>query len=131
MMNYNFNDIEKYLRDGGKPEDMMNAFADLMKKSLATIRREDKLKEANINLVKAWNAYMAEYFTAHDLPKGYTLEDWKMNECEMDAVMKRLIEILPVLAQYGDFVKTTTKKIEKSVNNSRDVISDFFNKFDI
>lgn len=131
MMNYNFNDVEKYLRDGGKPEDMMNAFADLMNKSLATIRREDKLKEANTNLMKAWNEYMAEYFATHELPNGYTLDDWKMNEYEMDAVMKRVIEILPVLAQYSDFVKTTTKKIEKSVNNSRDVISDFFNKFDI
>ena len=131
MMNYNFNDVEKYLRDGGKPEDMMNAFADLMNKSLATIRREDQLKEANINLMKAWNKYMAEYFTVHDLPNGYTLEDWEMSENEMDAVMKRLIEILPVLAQYTGMLKTASKKIEKSVNNSRDVISDFFNKFDI
>ena len=131
MMNYNFNDVEKYLRDGGKPEDMMNAFADLMNKSLATIRREDKLKEANTNLVKAWNEYMAEYFTTHNLPSGYTLEDWEMNENEMDAVMKRLIEILPVLAQYTGMLKTATKKIEKSMNNSRDVISDFFDKFDI
>ena len=131
MMNYNFNDVEKYLRDGGKPEDMMNAFADLMNKSLATIRREDQLKEANINLMKAWNKYMAEYFTVHDLPNGYTLEDWEMSENEMDAVMKRLIEILPILAQYTGMLKTASKKIEKSVNNSRDVISDFFNKFDI
>jgi len=131
MMNYNFNDVEKYLRDGGKPEDMMNAFADLMNKSLATVRREDKLKEANTNLMRAWNQYMAEYFTVHDLPNGYTLKDWEMNENEMDTVMKRLIEILPVLAQYTGMLKTASKKIEKSMNNSRDVISDFFDKFDI
>ena len=131
MMNYNFNDVEKYLRDGGKPEDMMNAFADLMNKSLAIIRREDKLRKANTNLVKAWNEYMAEYFTTHNLPNGDTLEDWEMNENEMDAVMKRLIEILPVLAQYTGMLKTASKKIEKSMNNSRDVISDFFDKFDI
>ena len=131
MMNYNFTDVEKYLRDGGKPEDMMNAFADLMNKSLAIIRREDKLRKANTNLVKAWNEYMAEYFTTHNLPNGYTLEDWEMNENEMDAVMKRLIEILPVLAQYTGMLKTASKKIEKSMNNSRDVISDFFDKFDI
>lgn len=141
-MNYNFNEVDKFLRNGGDPQAISQAFADAVNQSLASIRNENKMKDVTRNLKDAWNNYMDEFFKYNEMPRGYTMEDWYMSNEEIESIMKQLIDVLPTLAKYlGLFNDTTIRKIEdKTKSNirpaekpsrSHDAIADFFDKFGI
>lgn len=130
MENFNFNDIETYLRNGGSPETIANAFADKLNLALATIEDESALDDAAKNVVNAWNNFADVFFGINKLPKNSKIEDWKLTSADdVIGIMDALIQILPVINHYAELVEgleTNVKNTKEKVTES-DLWKTFFN----
>ena len=131
IMNYDFNNVDKFLREGGKPEDVMNAFADVVNNSLATMRTENKLATIADKIAEAWNDYVDEYFTSHKLPTGYTVADWYIDGKDVSNLIEKLISVVPTIEKWFDTLNAGAKQLKTTTNNTKDVVADFFTKFGI
>ncbi len=130
-MNYNFNDVEKYLRDGGDPTKMAQAFADTMNKALAKVQEENKLGQKASEFANAWNAYVDEYFKTHDVPSNYVVADMYLNEKDVSFLMEQVLKFIPLLDKLGGWFEFETKQISKSKDKVEDTVDKLFNKFGI
>jgi len=130
MENFNFNDIETYLRNGGDPETIANAFADKLNLALATIEDESALDDAAKNVVDAWNNFADVFFGINKLPKNSKIDDWKFfSTDDVIGVMEVLIQILPIFSHYAELIEgleTNVKNTKEKVTES-DLWKTFFN----
>lgn len=117
---FNFNDVEKYLREGGNAETIAKAFADELNRAVAVVEDEQDLDEHRSFLVEAWNDYMDAYFRHHKLPNGYTIEDFYFEDEQVERMMERIVEMVPVVDKICDIG-----------NKSSDTVRNFFDKFGI
>ena len=117
---YNFNDIEKYLREGGDVETIAKAFTDELNRAIAVVEDENDLEICKESLIEAWNDYINTYFKHKKLPKGYTVKDFHLNSKEIDEITKILAEMVPVV-----------DRVCELGNKSTDTVKDFFTKFGI
>ena len=121
MQNFNFNDIEAYLRNGGDPETIANAFADKLNLALATIEDESALDDAAKNVVNAWNNFADVFFGINKLPKNSKITDWKLASADdVIGIMEALIQILPVINHYAELVEG----LENNVKNTKEKVTD-------
>ena len=121
MENFNFNDIETYLRNGGSPETIANAFADKLNLALATIEDESALDDAAKNVVNAWNNFADVFFGINKLPKNSKIADWKLASADdIIGIMDALIQILPVINHYAELVEG----LENNVKNTKEKVTD-------
>ena len=121
MQNFNFNDIEAYLRNGGDPETIANAFADKLNLALATIEDESALDDAAKNVVNAWNNFADVFFGINKLPKNSKITDWKLASADdVIGIMDVLIQILPVINHYAELVEG----LENNVKNTKEKVTD-------
>jgi anaerobic ribonucleoside-triphosphate reductase len=130
-MNYNFNDVEKYLRDGGDPTKMAQAFADVMNKALAKVQEESKLGQKANEFANAWNAYVDEYFKTHDVPNNYVVADMYLNDRDVTYIMEQVLKFIPLLDKLGGWFEFEAKQMSKSKDKVEDTVDKFFNKFGI
>ena len=121
MQNFNFNDIEAYLRNGGDPETIANAFADKLNLALATIEDESALDDAAKNVVNAWNNFADVFFGINKLPKNSKITDWKLASADdVIGIMDALIQIIPVINHYAELVEG----LENNVKNTKEKVTD-------
>lgn len=121
MQNFNFNDIEAYLRNGGDPETIANAFADKLNLALATIEDESALDDAAKNVVNAWNNFADVFFGINKLPKNSKITDWKLASADdVIGIMEALIQIIPVINHYAELVEG----LENNVKNTKEKVTD-------
>ena len=130
-MNYNFNDVEKYLRDGGDPTKMAQAFADTMNKALTKVQEESKLGQKAEEFANAWNAYIDEYFKTHDVPNNYVVADMYLNDRDVTYLMEQVLKFIPLLDRVNGWFEVGTGQVSKSKNKVEDTVDKFFNKFGI
>lgn len=130
-MNYNFNDVEKYLRDGGDPTKMAQAFADTMNKALTKVQEENKLGQKASEFANAWNAYMDEYFKTHDVPNNYVVADMYINDRDVTYLMEQVLKFIPLLDRVNGWFEFEAKQMSKSKSKVEDTVDKFFNKFGI
>jgi hypothetical protein len=130
-VNFNFNDVEKYLRDGGDPTKMAQAFADTMNKALAKVQEESKLGQKAEAFANAWNAYIDEYFKTHDVPNNYVVADMYLNEKDVNCLMEQVLKFIPLLDKLGGWFEFEAKQMSKSKDKVEDTVDKFFNKFGI
>lgn len=130
-VNFNFNDVEKYLRDGGDPTKMAQAFADTMNKALAKVQEESKLGQKAEAFANAWNAYIDEYFKTHDVPNNYVVADMYLNDRDVTYIMEQFLKLIPLLDKLGGWFEFETKQMSKSKDKVEDTVNKFFNKFGI
>ncbi len=133
MENFDFNNIEEYLRKGGDPETIANAFAKNLNSVLAILEDESSLKEATSDLKKAWDNYVDVYFDRHSLPANTSIKDWYMEEEEVENIFSAIINVTPYLDKWMslldksmNFISDTENKIKNSSFDS--VVNNFFNK---
>ncbi len=131
MANFDFNNIEKYLREGGNPETIANAFADKMNLILAVMNDENALTESAEKVCKAWNDYVVSYFKVNSLPANSKQEDWYISVGEVKDIMDLLVRILPVINKSSEFISAVEKEVKKNTktlaNNTNDIWKEFFN----
>ena len=128
MENFDFNNIEKYLREGGDPESIAKAFADKLNTVIHTIDDEDTLNDANNEVVGAWNDYVDIYFGIHKLPVETKVEDFYINEEDVEYFMNTIIKLLPAVRKYS---MTLSNILEPAKTKVNDVVNDFFIKYNI
>ena len=135
MENFDFNNLEKYLRDGGDPEAIAKAFADRLNTTIRAIDDEDALKDASIEVAEAWNDYVEVYFGTHKLPAGTILDDWYINEHDVNTIMDTLVKTIPAVDKYMKAFDSFSSVIQPKANDAKDKISnivdDFFSKYGI
>ncbi len=138
MENFDFNNLEKYLRDGGDPEAIAKAFADRLNTTIRAIDDEDNLNEASLGVVESWNDYVEVYFKTHKLPDGTILDDWYINENDINTIMDTLVKILPAVDKYMKALDSFNSAIQPAkikVNDTKDkvnnIVDDFFSKYGI
>jgi hypothetical protein len=142
MENFDFNNIEKYLRDGGNPETIAKAFADKLNITIHTIDDEKSLNNASEKVSVAWNDYVNAYFGTHKLPNNTILEDWYVTTDDIKALMDSLIKIIPTIDKYlktienfNDIISPVKVKVTnttiKTKNKVDNVVDDFFSKYGI
>lgn len=138
-MNYNFNDVEKFIREGGSAEEIANAFADKLNLAIATVEAQNTLAEKSDALVDAWCEFVDEYFKHKDMPKNTTIKDWYISKGEVIKLFDMLVKVLPAFDKYGDamrmitgvksdIVNSTEKTVKVNKDKFEDVMNDFFNK---
>jgi len=130
-MNYNFNDVEKYLRNGGDAVELAQAFADTLNNALAKFQKESKLDEKANGLAAAWNAYIDEYFKNHDVPENYVVADMYLNTKDVNYVMEQVLKFIPLLDKLNGFFEIGAEQVSKSKNKVEDTVDKFFDKFGI
>jgi len=130
-MNYNFNDVEKYLRNGGDAVELAQAFADTLNNALAKFQKESKLDEKANGLAAAWNAYIDEYFKNHDVPENYVVADMYLNTKDVNYVMEQVLKFIPLLDKLNGLFEVGAEQVSKSKNKVEDTVDKFFDKFGI
>ena len=138
MENFDFNNLEKYLRDGGDPEAIAKAFADRLNTTIRAIDDEDTLNEASLGVAEAWNDYVEVYFGTHKLPAGTILDDWYINEDDVNTILDTLVKTIPVVDKYMKALDSFSSAIQPAkikVNDTKDkvsnIVDDFFSKYGI
>lgn len=130
-VNYNFNDVEKYLRDGGDPTKMAQAFADAMNKALTKVQEENKLGQKANEFANAWNAYIDEYFKTHDVPDNCVVADMYLNDRDVTYLMEQVLKFIPLLDKLNGLLEVGTVQVSKSKNKVENTVERFFDKFGI
>lgn len=130
-MNYNFNDVEKYLRDGGDPTKLAQAFADTLNNALAQVQKENKLDEKGTAFAEAWNAYIDEYFKSHDVPENYVVADMYLNTKDVNYLMEQVLKFIPLLDKLNGLFEIGAEQVSKSKSKVEDTVDKFFDKFGI
>ena len=128
MENFDFNNVEKYLREGGDPESIAKAFADKLNMTIHAIDDEDTLNGANSEVVDAWNDYVDIYFGIHKLPAETKIGDFYINEEDVEYFMNTIVKLLPAVHKYSMTLNNILEPTKTKVN---DVINDFFIKYNI
>ena len=135
MINFDFNDVERYLRDGGKPEDIANAFAEKLNSIIKVIDNEDNFNDSRNALADAWNKYIQNYFNRYKLPDGTLIEDWYINIDDIDVITDTLVRVVPLFYKYMNFVEDVSQSVKESntviKSKTNNAINDFFNKYHI
>ena len=138
MENFDFNNLEKYLRDGGDPEAIAKAFADRLNTTIRAIGDEDALHDAALNVTESWNDYVEIYFGTHKLPDGTILDDWYIHEKDVNIIMDTFVKILPAVDKYMKALDSFNSAIQPAkikVNDTKDkvsnIVDDFFSKYGI
>lgn len=122
MENFDFNKIEKYLRNGGDASVIANAFADKLNAIINTMKAENDLTDAAEKVSLAWNDYINIYFGMNKLPDGTVLEDWYLEADEVGKLINTVIKLFPVAKKYADIVDNTTTWAEKVINEAKNTI---------
>ena len=122
MENFDFNKIEKYLRNGGDASVIANAFADKLNAVINTMKAENDLTNAAEKVSLAWNDYINIYFGMNKLPDGTVLEDWYLEADEVGKLIDTVIRLFPVAKKYADIVDNTTTWAEKIINETKNTI---------
>jgi len=142
MENFDFNNLEKYLRDGGDPEAIAKAFADRLNTTIRAIDDEDALNDASIEVAEAWNDYVEVYFGTHKLPDGTILDDWYIDEDDVKTIMDTFVKIIPTVDKYMKALDSFNSAIQpakikindtaaKTKNKVDNIVDDFFSKYGI
>ena len=132
-----FNNIEEYIRNGGDPQKIAQAFADQLNLAIATVNDEKEINEALEKVVFAWEDFADAYFAVHEIPKGFSVEDFYMNKDEALKIIESLVCIAPYFEKYAsilDKVSETTERVRSNFSNSDsfdEVIHNFFDKMNI
>ena len=120
ILMFDFNSVEKYLREGGNAETIAKAFADELNRAVAVVEDEQDLEDARGYLVEAWNGYMDAYFRHRKLPKGYAIEDFYFEDEQVEKMMERIVGMIPVVDKICDIG-----------NKSNETLRSFYDKFGI
>ena len=143
MENFDFNNIEKYLREGGNPETIAKAFADRLNTTIHAIDDESNLNKASADVADAWNSYVNVYFGIHKLPAGTIVEDWYINNNDIDTIIDTLVKTIPAINKYAKALDnfssaifqpakmTANNTAVKTKNKVNDIVDDFFSKYGI
>ena len=129
--NYNFNDIEKYLREGGDATELAQAFADTLNNALAKFQKENKLDEKATAFADAWNAYIDEYFKNHDVPENCVVADMYLNTKDVNYLMEQVLKLIPLFDKLNGLFEIGAEQVSKSKGKVEDTVDKFFNKFGI
>ena len=122
MENFDFNKIEKYLRNGGDASVIANAFADKLNAVINTMKAENDLTNAAEKVSLAWNDYINIYFGINKLPDGTMLEDWYMEADEVGKLIDTVIKLFPVAKKYADMIDNASRWTEKIINETKNTI---------
>lgn len=122
MENFDFNKIEKYLRNGGDASVIANAFADKLNAVINTMKAENDLTDAAEKVSLAWNDYINIYFGINKLPDETVLEDWYMEADEVGKLIDTVIKLFPVAKKYTDMIDNASRWTEKIINETKKTI---------
>ena len=142
MENFDFNNIEKYLREGGNPETIAKAFADKLNITIHTIDDEKSLNKAMEKISIAWNDYVNIYFGIHKLPTNTILEDWYITTDDIQILMDSLVKFIPTIDKYlktvenlNDIISPAKIKVTDTATKAKskvdNIVDDFFSKYGI
>lgn len=115
MENFDFNNIEKYLREGGDASIIANAFANKLNATINTMKAEKDLKSVGEKVSIAWNEYIDTYFGINKLPDGSILEDWYLDADEVGQVVDSAVKFIPMLKKYSDILSKISDVTEKTI----------------
>ena len=114
-MDYNFNDIEKYIAAGGDPEAIANAFANRLNAAISKTKSEDELNAAGDVLSKAWNDYVVVYAKYNKL--AHEKEEYFMTTPEIRETFRSVIRLVDGL-----------ESISKELDKGKDTLHEFYKK---
>lgn len=131
MMTYDF-DIKQMLDAfDGDAEKLANAFADELNRELAAKRHADDIAYAAQDVADAWNAFADVYFESHDVPAGFTINDFKLaeeNDNTAVSLMEFLVKAGPLVYKYGNALQELEKvngKLTQTVSGPTEVKDNF------
>ena len=125
MENFDFNNIEKYLRNGGDASVIANAFANKLNSTINAMKVENELKDAAEDVSLAWNDYIDIYFGINKLPSGTVIADWYLKAEDVNKLLDSVIHLFPTVKKYGDMLDNVSKITEKVINETTKKNCDF------
>lgn len=128
-MNYDFNNINKYLREGGNPEDIARAFADSLNKAIEINSQAEKLSEKASQICDDWQEYADLYFITHRVPSGFVVSDFYLKREELEKIMDALVEMAPWIREAMDSVETVKKCNYKKTPNKEQSFEEVVGSF--
>ena len=133
-----FNNVEKYLRNGGDPKVIAQEFADKINEVISKMNQENDIIEAAENVTEAWADFLDAYFIVHKLPTGFHIEDFDVTKEEIVKIIETLVTIAPYFEKYVSTLEKISDSVETIKNNSKKIdpsfegtITKFFNKMNI
>lgn len=114
MNTYNFNDVDKYLREGGDPEAIAKAFADSLNAAIESNSKTKILSEKATKICDAWRDYVTTYFSSEDLPYSSVESDFLVEPKDIKALMDTLVELMPVFKPSLTMKKTNNDNKKNS-----------------
>ena len=138
-MTYNF-DMEHLLdKFDGDAEKLANAFATALNTELAERHKLNSIDDAAADTAEAWNRLVDEYFNANDMPDGYDVKYFYIDEATAIELMKFIIKALPYInlfvsycGKVGDVLKdAATTTVNNDVDDFETTMKRFFDKNNI
>ena len=133
-----FNNLEQYLREGGDPQVIAQAFANKLNNMIAKINQESAIEEEAENVVKAWRKFIEAYFEVNEIPDGFLIEDFEFKTEEVVKIIETFVSIAPYFEKYVSAIEKFSNNTEVIKDNSKklehtfeDTITKFFNKMNI
>lgn len=132
-----FNNVEKYIRDGGSPEEIAQAFADQLNAVLSRIEDEKAVVTKSQEVAENWKSFVTAYFHVHPFPEGVKVEDFFLSSDDVVKLLETFVEIVPMFVKYGSVIENFATGAEKILdtkinkNSFTETMENFFNKLNI
>lgn len=132
-----FNNVEKYIRDGGNPEEIAQAFADQLNAVLQHIEAEEAVGKKATEVTKVWKDFVEAYFHVNSLPDKMTIEQFYMTEKDVTALLENFVQLTPLIVKYGSALENFANSVQKVVDTKTDknafseTMENFFRKLNI
>ena len=132
-----FNNVEKYIRDGGNPEEIAQAFADQLNAVLQRIEAEEAVGKKATEVTEVWKDFVEAYFHVNPLPEKTTIEQFYMTEKDVTALLENFVHLTPLIVKYGSALENFANSVQKVVDTKTDkntfseTMENFFRKLNI
>ena len=132
-----FNNVEKYIREGGNPEEIAQAFADQLNTVLQHIEAEEAVGTKATEVIHVWKDFVKAYFHVNPIPENSKVEDFFMSEGDPQKLLETFVQVVPMFVKYGSVLENLATSTEKILNTKvdknafSDTMENFFRKFNI
>lgn len=139
-----FNNIEQFLIDGGKAEDIAKAFTAKLNEAINNTKYVKAITQTYDKIAETWNYLMNLYEQAGKLPDDYKVEEFLVNPETVEEFADTIVKLVPFIVNYAPILSNLAEgnedsknKIEeeigKKLNNSdfKTTIEKFFDKMNI
>ena len=112
----NFNNIEEFLRNGGTPEQIADAFTKELNAAINNLSHEKEIQNKATIVADSWNDFMNTYIQDHSLPDNITIKDFYVNSDNMIELADTIVKLIPFVVKYAPVLENISDGTEELSN---------------